>query len=480
MEIKQKEQQLCQLEQCETFYMNNSVEFDQRINKLFDQKMTKAAIICIGIDAINEASLTEKYGDYGVNAIFKIIEREIIDFCNEKVPSDLFLQHGSSKKLNCVPYKSKNSKNELNIIFINTNDNNNLTEAKVFVLKLLDWLDITCKLIAKINVGMTYLKLNDKLSDEWILRGKKHLILAKSSDEYSSEQNTIIDDIYSENYLEYNVGDSLLLPHGKTGIIKYVGNVNFQDCSELVVGLELESWDPNGSDGTIKGSKLFDTSAGRAWFIHPSLDVMEYTSLINSKREGCHARLKGLVKKPQWNDMLVYVVSYVPQKSRWKVRYQDETKDGKWSYLGVKYENLEFLDGMIDIKSVDDINIGYAIKIKSGQWGVVRYIGKTFWSDDDKVIGLKLLKWSPNAKNGTVKTTQYFVTNYGYGYFTHFDNIVNVVPSYIAWCQERIIWIAYYKNMQNTTCLFNQLPKDIIKHILSFVGDRGSVDFINS
>ena len=43
---------------------------------------------------------------------------------------------------------------------------------------------------------------------------------------------------------------------------------------------------------------------------------------------------------------------------------------------------------------------------------------------------------------------------------------------YIEWCQERLIWIAFWKNEDNKQCLLGTLPKDIINHILRFVGPR--------
>ena len=43
------------------------------------------------------------------------------------------------------------------------------------------------------------------------------------------------------------------------------------------------------------------------------------------------------------------------------------------------------------------------------------------------------------------------------------------VNTHILWKQERIIWIAFYKNEKNIKCLVSQLPKDIVKKILNFL-----------
>ena len=48
----------------------------------------------------------------------------------------------------------------------------------------------------------------------------------------------------------------------------------------------------------------------------------------------------------------------------------------------------------------------------------------------------------------------------------------NISDNYLEWDTIRLIWIAFYKNINNNKnrCSFNQLPKDLIKHIVKFVG----------
>ena len=488
MEIKKKEEELCRLKQCETFYISNSEKFELKLYQLFYQRMTQAAIICIGVEVVNTQVINQKYGDDGLNELVKIVERQIINFCNRE----------KSKKLECIPYKSRNEKNELNIIFINTNDNNNVTEAKIFASKLLEWIDITTIVIATTNIGISYLRHSDKSSDQWLQRAKRHLIGHK----YNDKHPRIIDDLYVVMNHEYSLGNSITLPHGKNGIVKYIGNVNLStiasntnttansntntdvdtnnntscSCDEFVIGLELESWDPNGCGGIIGGKKLFDTSSGRAWFINPCRGFAQKYSK-QTRKQKC-AKFKGLLQYSQLNELRVQLVSWIPQVLRWKVKVVDEkAPHDNVKYYRVRDENLEPLidvnsTSLNNIESIDDIKIGDTIKIKSGQWGVVQYNGKTFWSNDKKLIGLRLHKWSPNTSDDKVKMTQYFVTDDGHGYFTDFDNIVNVIQNYISWYQERMIWLAFYKNIQNEKCFINELPKDIIKYILVFFGDR--------
>ena len=39
----------------------------------------------------------------------------------------------------------------------------------------------------------------------------------------------------------------------------------------------------------------------------------------------------------------------------------------------------------------------------------------------------------------------------------------------LTWDIERILWIAYYKNGNNKSCLFDYLAKDVLKFIFTFL-----------
>ena len=49
------------------------------------------------------------------------------------------------------------------------------------------------------------------------------------------------------------------------------------------------------------------------------------------------------------------------------------------------------------------------------------------------------------------------------------------------WNIERLIWIAFYKNIDNKDCLFATLPKDLTKIIIRFAETRvdESVSFVH-
>ena len=50
--------------------------------------------------------------------------------------------------------------------------------------------------------------------------------------------------------------------------------------------------------------------------------------------------------------------------------------------------------------------------------------------------------------------------------------LFNIYSHYITYNIERIIWIGFYKNKQNSKCLINKLAKDLIIYILYFLGKK--------
>eukprot|EP01084_Bolivina_argentea_P185523 319917_1 len=59
------------------------------------------------------------------------------------------------------------------------------------------------------------------------------------------------------------INDRVKTLKGRSGIVKYVGMSRW---SELVIGLELETFDPNAHDGRIYGQRYFSTPEGRGYF----------------------------------------------------------------------------------------------------------------------------------------------------------------------------------------------------------------------
>ena len=59
-------------------------------------------------------------------------------------------------------------------------------------------------------------------------------------------------------------------------------------------------------------------------------------------------------------------------------------------------------------------------------------------------------------------------------FYWSFDVFSNY--GFIDWKIERLIWIAFLKNDENDKCLIKKLPKDIVKHVMKFLGSS-TVDF---
>ena len=49
---------------------------------------------------------------------------------------------------------------------------------------------------------------------------------------------------------------------------------------------------------------------------------------------------------------------------------------------------------------------------------------------------------------------------------------LNIYIHYIESTIERIIWIGFYKNAENSKCLIKTLPKDLIIYILYLLGKQ--------
>ncbi|OHW91925.1 CAP-gly domain-containing protein [Colletotrichum incanum] len=67
------------------------------------------------------------------------------------------------------------------------------------------------------------------------------------------------------------VGQTVRLPDGRTGIVRFVGNTHF--ASGDWVGVELED-DSGKNDGSVQGERYFDCSMGHGMFVRPTTLVI--------------------------------------------------------------------------------------------------------------------------------------------------------------------------------------------------------------
>ena len=246
--------------------------------------------------------------------------------------------------------------------------------------------------------------------------------------------------------MQLAIGDVIKVVSGEIGEIAFIGDVHFDE--KTMIGIKLQEFSPNGRDGSIDGKIYFICPFGYGLFV-PISNVMKKMNTQNITQnseikgdddndaivetskvivEGSYARLKGLGKIPEFNGKVVKIVSYVAKKSRWKVKVLQNTK--KKRYLGVREENLDpILDWELkEINVVEPLRdmpqIGDKVKTRNGKSGVVKFIGKTQFSNCQQLIGLELDDWNQNAHDGKVKGVRYYNAKHGRGYFTKFEFLI--------------------------------------------------------
>ena len=49
------------------------------------------------------------------------------------------------------------------------------------------------------------------------------------------------------------------------GLVKYIGDVTFAYATSNLIGVELNRWSPNASDGTLNNKAYFDAQPGKGY-----------------------------------------------------------------------------------------------------------------------------------------------------------------------------------------------------------------------
>ena len=106
-------------------------------------------------------------------------------------------------------------------------------------------------------------------------RWKVKLLHARQEKKYLGVAEENLDPILNWEPLHYhssflfaepNIGDRVKTRQGKYGIVKFIGDVEFGDCKRWI-GLELDEFDLNGHNGTIKGVQYFTAPEGKGYFV---------------------------------------------------------------------------------------------------------------------------------------------------------------------------------------------------------------------
>jgi len=172
------------------------------------------------------------------------------------------------------------------------------------------------------------------------------------------------------------IGDVVVLRNRKQGEIMYIGKTDF--FASKLIGLKLSNWSEKAHNGTVKGKEYFKCHAGYGYFTKPDA--------VTSTLKQATATTIMVDPKP--------------------VAKKTATVTG--GSAGVQF------------------GVGDKVKLNRGRVGVVKYIGKVDFTEDE-VVGLELAQWSDSGNDGQVKGKRYFTCQPGRGYFTKKDNVSEVL-----------------------------------------------------
>merc|ERR1712154_255765 len=176
------------------------------------------------------------------------------------------------------------------------------------------------------------------------------------------------------------IGDRVKTVKGKVGLVKYIGTTQFAEG--MLIGLMLDQWWPNGHDGSVKKQRYFSCPTGRGYF----------------------TRLSHLVE------------NMGPKPDDDKIEFEKEHK----------HEDKKEYDG-----DLPQFRVGDRVKLQEGKTGVVRYVGKPEFAEEE-LVGIELDTWSANAGDGSVGGKNIFKTTAGRGYFTRRKSVANIIQSKIT------------------------------------------------
>lgn len=275
------------------------------------------------------------------------------------------------------------------------------------------------------------------------------------------------------------IGDRIRLKNELTGIVRYQGSVNFS--GGLWIGLQLDRWHYNATDGEVNDHRFFQTKHHRCYFCTPS-QILKVYSQQTSSSSSHDERIQPLTKYPLLETRVrtikgnrIGTVKFVGRKNKFAkgniigllldewwpngsdgcVVDTDGNKHQLFSCLpGFAYFcslehltkikkhgrkrrssitlNTETITDDDDIcNHLPDLCIGDRVKLKSSAIGTVQYIGNTSFSNGREVIGIELDQWSVNAGDGTVNGDVLFECMKGRAYLTRRQSIVDLVHNLI-------------------------------------------------
>ena len=113
------------------------------------------------------------------------------------------------------------------------------------------------------------LELKDPDGHNGIVRNKKYYEVADGHGDFFRLQD-LTENLGSARFsrnanIRPNIGDHISTKSGMYGVVKYYGDVEFS--LDEYIGLELEEWNPNGHNGTVRDKQYFETNDGYGYFV---------------------------------------------------------------------------------------------------------------------------------------------------------------------------------------------------------------------
>ena len=232
---------------------------------------------------------------------------------------------------------------------------------------------------------------------------------------------------------EITVFDTVILESGERGRVVFIGDVHFDDNKML--GIELEKWSPNGHNGSIYGKTYFVAREG-----HGLLVPMEAIYDVDRRK--------------QHTDRYADDTFIVCQNVIISVPFACENRLGPM--IRDQVDNLKRADDSKSDEHQLQLHVGDLVRVETGRIGMVRYIGKSDFSED-KLVGIALDSWSRDAGDGSICGQQLFKTSAGRGYFTHYRFVTDIM------CRSKIADFKYarLKGLDKTLWLNDETVKII-------------------
>ncbi|ETO33824.1 hypothetical protein RFI_03278, partial [Reticulomyxa filosa] len=261
----------------------------------------------------------------------------------------------------------------------------------------------------------------------------------------------------AQNDLAFKIGDRIQLAEGGTGTVKYIGSDEDSKEIEPIVGVELDTWDPNANDGIFKGKELFQVKMGRGLFTRRQSILQVLPDKPNDTRHlkdmpkignrvKLHSGEEAVVDSIGDDITVTLLFSSTRSDIRRTVKLTDLSENlGKFydkQYTVLPNKHLELI-------------VGDHVRLIRGKTGKIKYIGRV--GNEGEMIGLEMDSWTPSGHTGK----GYFIAPNGRGHFAKRSDIVEIIkpPEKSEQAKLQIQRHRQMLNLQNKVYKIEQLEK---------------------